>query len=112
MFRFSGLLLPQILQNDVFLSCWLAAAFGTKEASISKESCVGDTTEDCAAIQKILESLEKGAERKSLKFNKGKCRALHLGRDNRGHQHRLGSDLLGFISAEKDLEVLGTAGCL
>lgn len=42
-------------ENYVLLSWWLAATFGTKEASISKESTyVGDIMEDCAAIQKDL----------------------------------------------------------
>jgi len=41
-----------------------------------------------------------------MKFNQGKCRVLHLGRNYPMHQYRLGADLLECSSVERDLGVL------
>jgi len=41
-----------------------------------------------------------------MKFNKGKCRVLHLGRNNPMHQYSPGADLLESGSAESNLGVL------
>ncbi|GAB0208703.1 mitochondrial enolase superfamily member 1 [Grus japonensis] len=67
---------------------------------------VADTPEGCAAIQQDLDRLENWVKKKHMKFNKGKRRVLHLGRNKPMHQYRLGVDLLGSSSAEKDLGVL------
>jgi len=79
---------------DEELACTLS-----KFADDTKLGGVGDTPEGCAAIQRDLDRLESWAERNLMKFNKGKCRVLHLGRN----KYRLGADLLQSSSVERDL---------
>ncbi|GAB0185510.1 mitochondrial enolase superfamily member 1 [Grus japonensis] len=78
----------------------------SKFADDAKLGGVANTPEGCAATQQDVDRLENWAERNHMKFNKGKCRVLHLGQNNPKHQYRLGVDLLGGSSAEKDLGVL------
>ena len=47
--------------------------------------------EDCAAIQRDNDRLEKLTDRNLMKFHK-KFEILHLGKNNPMHQHMLGSD--------------------
>jgi len=62
--------------------------------------------EGCAAIQRDLGRLEKWADRNILKFDKEKCKVLHLGRNPPRHQDVLGGSWLASSSAKKTLGVL------
>ncbi|PKU33022.1 rna-directed dna polymerase from mobile element jockey-like [Limosa lapponica baueri] len=83
--------------------CWDILSKFTDHTKLGR---VADMPEGYAVIQRDLDRLENWAESNFMKFIKGKCQVLPLGKNNPRHRYTLGANWLESSSAEKDLGVL------
>lgn len=100
------------VQGPVLFSILTAHMDSRIECSLGKfagwqQVCgAADTLQGRDTIQRDLDRLESWADTNLMKFNKVKCKVLHMDHGNPRHIYRLGGELVESSPVERDLAVM------
>ncbi len=64
------------------------------------------TDSDRNKLQETLNKITKWAEKWAMKFNVKKCKILHVGRGNPGHDYEMDGEKLQEVETEKDIGIM------
>ena len=65
-----------------------------------------ETEADIKVMQEALDSMCDWAVKWGMSFNIGKCKIMHMGRNNIRHEYTMGGQVLGTTSEERDIGVI------
>ena len=89
--------------NDMPDVCRSMCQLFADDAKIFRSVC---TTDDIIKLQDDLNKLTEWSAKWQLPFNIGKCKSLHIGRNNQHHIYEMNGHKLDQVQEEKDLGVL------
>ena len=96
-----------IFMNDID-DCAKDISIILKFADDTKISNKANSIENCVVLQKCLDQLLHWADNWCMSFNTFKCKVIHVGRHNIGHNYNMNGSILEETVRERDIGVIMT----